>query len=261
MSTNIHPTAFVDPSAKLGNDVTVGPFAIIESDVEIGDGSQVLTHAIIHRWVRMGRFNIVHPNAVLGGLPQDLGFKADTQTWVEIGDSNVFREGVTVSRATQPEGATRIGSGCYFMNNSHVGHDCWVGNHNILASNVALGGHVKVGKRVFFGGGAVVHQFCRIGSYAMLQGLAGINKDVLPFMMVGGRPGKHYRMNLVGLRRSGVGSEAIKVISQAMRKFRNKQTLDGLPGIPELEYFRQWLEEGSKRGILPFVDIHHKDAD
>lgn len=260
MSTQIHPTAYIASGAILGDGVTVGPFAVIEDHVEIGDGCQIGAHAIIQPYVRMGRNNIVHPTAVLGGLPQDLGFKPETETWVEIGDDNTFREGVTISRATQSGGATLIGSGCYLMNNSHIGHDCQLGDHNILASNVALGGHVKVGKRVFFGGGAVVHQFCRIGSFAMLQGLAGINKDVLPFMMVGGRPGKHYRLNLIGLRRSGIDGENLKAISTAIRRLKSKLSLEGLPSTPEMEYLRLWLEEGGKRGVLPFVDIH-KDAD
>ncbi|MFM8333596.1 MAG: acyl-ACP--UDP-N-acetylglucosamine O-acyltransferase [Candidatus Methylumidiphilus sp.] len=261
MTLLIHPTAHIAPGAKLGQNVSVGPFAVIESDVEIGDGCQIGTHAVIHACVRMGQHNIVHPTAVLGGLPQDLGFDPNTVSWVDIGDNNVFREGVTINRATQPGSATRIDSGCYLMNNAHIGHDCQLGNHNILASNVALGGHVQVGKRVFFGGGAVVHQFCRIGSYAMLQGLAGINKDVLPFMMVGGRPGKHYRLNLIGLRRAGIDGDSLKAVSTAIRRLRGKLSLEGLPDTPELEYLRLWLQEGGKRGVLPFVDIHNKDAD
>jgi UDP-N-acetylglucosamine acyltransferase len=260
MTAQIHPTAYIAPGAQLGLNVSVGAFAIIESNTIIGDGCRIAAHAIIQSYVRMGQNNIVHPTAVLGGLPQDLGFKPETETWLEIGDDNVFREGVTLSRATREGGATRIGSGCYFMNNSHIGHDCQLGDNNILASNVALGGHVQVGERVFFGGGAVVHQFCRIGSFAMLQGLAGINKDVLPFMMVGGRPGKHYRLNLIGLRRAGIDGDRLKAVSSAMRRLRNKEGIAGLPETPELAYLRQWLEEGGKRGVLPFVDIH-KEGD
>lgn len=260
MTTLIHPTAYIAPGAKLGPGVSVGPFAVIETDTEIGEGCQIGAHAIIQPRVRMGRSNVVHPTAVLGGLPQDLGFQPDTETWLDIGESCVFREGVTISRATQAGGSTRIGDACYFMNNAHVGHDCQLGSHNILASNVALGGFVEVGDRVFFGGAAVVHQFCRVGSYAMLQGLAGINKDVLPFMMVGGRPGKHYRLNLVGMRRAGIDGERLKAISAAMRRLRGKLSLDGLPETPELEYLWQWLAVGGKRGTLPFVDVH-KDAD
>lgn len=255
MGNNIHPTAYIAPGVTIGKNVIVGPFAVIEERVEIGEGCQIGAHAIIQPGVRMGRGNIVHPTAVIGGLPQDLGFKPETETWVEIGDGNVFREGVTVSRATKEGGSTRVGNGCYLMNNSHIGHDCRIRDHNILASHVALGGHVDVGERVFFGGGAVVHQFCRIGSYAILQGLAGINKDVLPFMMIGGRPGKHYRLNLVGMRRAGIDGERLKAVSLAMRRLRNKKSLDDLPTTSELDYLKAWLAAESKRGRSGFFDL------
>lgn len=263
MDTFIHPSAYIAPSAQLGLGVRVGPFAVIEAHTEIGDGCQIAAHAIIQPWVRMGRHNSVHPHAVLGGLPQDLGFDPQNETWLEIGDGNVFREAVTVNRATRADAATRIGDRCYLMNNAHVGHDCQLGDHNILASNVALGGHVQVGQRVFFGGGALVHQFCRVGSYAMVQGVAGINKDILPFMMAGGRPARHYRLNLVGLRRAGIDGDALKAVSTAIRRVRNKQAPDDLltdAAAAPLQYLRQWLQAESKRGIAAFVDIH-KDAD
>lgn len=250
----IHPTAYVSPLARIGEGVSIGAFAVIEDHVLIGDYCQIGAHAVIQPWVRMGACNRVHPGAVLGGLPQDLGFDPKTETWLEIGDDNVFREGVTVSRGTK--GPTRIGSNCYLMNNSHVGHDCVVGDHNIFASNVALGGHVQLGDRIFLGGGAVVHQFCRIGSYAMLQGLAGINKDVLPFMMVGGRPGRHYRLNLVGMRRAGIDGERLKAVSKAMRDLKHRKQLSEQADTPELIYLKEWLEAGSKRGHSAFVDIH-----
>jgi UDP-N-acetylglucosamine acyltransferase len=260
MSVKIHPSAVIAPDAKLGVGVSVGPFAVIEGRVEIGDGCVIGAHAIIQPWVRMGANNTVHPTAVLGGLPQDLAFDPAQETWVEIGDGNVFREGVTISRATQPGQATRIGSHCYLMNNSHVGHDCTVGDYTIFAGGATLGGHVHVGDRVFLGGGVMTHQFCRIGSFAMLQGLAGINKDVLPFMMVGGRPGKHYRLNLVGMRRAGIDGDRLKAVSAAIRRIRNGAALDGLADTPELAYLTAWLAEPSKRGILPFIDIH-RDTD
>jgi UDP-N-acetylglucosamine acyltransferase len=255
MSNKIHQTAVIDSNAILGKGIIVGPFAVIEDRVEIGDGCQLGAHAIIQPGVRMGKGNVVHPKAVLGGLPQDLGFDPSTETWLDIGEENVFREGVTVNRATKPGGSTKIGDGCYLMNNAHLGHDCQMGDRNILASNVALGGHVIVGDRVFFGGGAVVHQFCRIGSYAMLQGLAGINKDILPFMMVGGRPGQHYRLNLVGMRRAGIDGERLKQVSRAMRRLRDKIPLDDLPSTPELDYLRAWLSAESKRGVSGFFEL------
>lgn len=260
MSVKIHPSAVVASGARLGENVTVGPFAVIEDRVEIGDGCMIGAHAVIQPWVRMGTNNTVHPTAVIGGLPQDLAFDPEQETWVVIGENNVFREGVTISRATKPGQATRIGSHCYLMNNSHIGHDCTVGDWSIFAGGATLGGHVHVGDRVFLGGGVMTHQFCRIGSYAMLQGLAGINKDVLPFMMVGGRPGKHYRLNLVGMRRAGIDGDRLKAVSAAIRRIRSGASPEGLADTPELDYLAAWLAEPSKRGLLPFIDIH-RDKD
>lgn len=251
----IHPTAYIAPDAELGTDVKVGPFAVIEGPSRIGEGCVIEAHAVIKPFVRMGCKNHVHAHAVLGGLPQDLGFDPKTETFLNIGDGNVFREGVTLSRATQAGSATRVGNNNYFMNNTHAGHDCVLGDHNILASGATLGGHVDVGDRVFFGGGVMVHQFCRIGSYAILQGLAGINKDALPFAMVGGRPGKHYRLNLVGMRRAGIDGERLKAVSAAFRRLKKKETLDGLPDTPELTYLRAWLSGQTRRGgILGFIE-------
>lgn len=252
----IHPAAYVSPEAELGADVSVGPFAVIEGPCRIGDGCVIEAHAVVRPHVRMGRNNRVHPHAVLGGLPQDLGFDPATESFLDIGDGNVFREGVSVSRATGAGLATQVGNENYFMNNTHVGHDCLLGDHNILASGATLGGHVVVGDRVFFGGGVMVHQFCRIGGFAILQGLAGINKDSLPFTMVGGRPGKHYRLNLVGMRRAGIDGERLKAVSAAFRRLKKKETLEGLPDTPELDYLRAWLSGQSRRGgILGFIEV------
>ena len=258
----IHPTALVSPEVILGQGVEIGPFAIIEGPGRIGDGTVIEAHAVIRAHTYLGRDNRVHPHAVLGGLPQDLGFDAATETRLEIGDGNTFREGVTISRATKPGTATVVGSGNYFMNNTHFGHDGIMGDGNILASGATLGGHCEVGDRVFFGGGVMVHQFCRIGSFAILQGLAGINKDSLPFAMVGGRPGKHYRLNLVGLRRAGIDGDRLKAVSQAFRRLKAKQDLEGLPDTPELSYLRGWLDKGSRRsGILGFIEATARDHD
>jgi UDP-N-acetylglucosamine acyltransferase len=253
MTHHIHPTAIVAPGARLGSGVQVGPYAVIEDNTEIGDGCLIDTHAVIRRYTRLGAGNRVHPGAVLGGLPQDLGFDPASESGVIVGDGNTFREGVTVSRATRIGEATRIGSNGYFMNNSHVGHDCVVGDHNILAANVLLGGHVQVGERVFFGGGAVVHQFCRIGSYAMIRGMAGVNKDVLPYSLVGGAPIRHYRLNTVGLRRNGIEGAGYRALNDAFRRLRKRESLDDLPDTPELRLLRDWLAAPSKRSLAGFV--------
>lgn len=255
MTQNIHPTAYIASSAILGENVTIGPFAVIEDNVEVGAGCQLGAHAVIQSYVKMGQGNILHPHAVLGGLPQDTSFKAETVSWLEIGDNNVFREGFTAHRASVEEGVTSIGSDCFFMNNSHVAHDCVVGNKTIFANNVAIGGFVEIGDNVFMGGAVVVHQFCRIGSYAIVQGTTGLNKDVIPFMLIGGRPAKHYRLNTVGLRRAGIKGARYKVLSSAFRLLRNKESLDGLEQTEELIALQQWLNAETKRGIHSFVEL------
>ncbi len=255
MSDRIHPSAYIASGAVLGENVRVGPFAVIESGAELGDDCQIGAHAVVHGHVKMGSGNVLHPHAVLGGLPQDLGFDPQTESWLQIGDNNNFREGFTAHRATVAGGSTKIGSGCYFMNNSHVAHDCSIGDKTIFANNVAIGGHVEVGNNVFMGGAVVVHQFCRIGSYAIVQGTTGINMDVIPFMLIGGRPAKHYRLNIVGLRRAGIVGDNYKVLSSAFRLLKNKKSLDGLQLTEELQYLKDWLAKDSKRGLHGFIDV------
>ena len=255
MTQNIHPTAYIAPSAILGENLTIGPFAVIGDNVEMGDNCQLGAHAVIQPYVKMGDGNILHPHAVLGDLPQDISFKAETISWLKIGDNNVFREGFTAHRSSIEQGDTTIGSDCFFMNNSHVAHDCVIGNKTIFANNVAIGGFVEIGDSVFMGGAVVVHQFCRIGSYAIVQGTTGLNKDVIPFMLIGGRPAKHYRLNTVGLRRAGIKGERYKVLSSAFRLLKNKDDLDGLEQTEELVYLQQWLDAESKRGLHGFVEI------
>ncbi len=255
MTQLIHPTAYVSPDAKIGENVKIGAFAVIEGNVEIGENCTIQAHAVIQPFTKMGNGNVVHPNVVLGDLPQDVGFKPETVTWLEIGDNNTFREGFTAHRATKENSATRIGSNCYFMNNSHVAHDCSVGNKTIFANNVAIGGHVEVGNNVFMGGGVVAHQFCRIGSFAIVQGTTGLNMDVIPFTLIGGRPAKHYRLNSVGLRRNGITGERYDVLSKAFRLLRNKKSLDDLPETEELKFLKEWLAIKSKRGLHGFIEL------
>lgn len=255
MPKTIHPTAFIAPDVTLGDNSVVGPFAVIETGARLGANCQVGAHAVIHGHVKMGDGNILHPHAVLGGLPQDTGFKADTVSWLEIGDNNVFREGFTAHRASRENAETRIGSGCYFMNNSHVAHDCSIGNNTIFANNVAIGGHVEVGNNVFMGGAVVVHQFCRVGSYAIVQGTTGLNMDVIPFMLIGGRPARHYKLNTVGLRRAGITGDRYKILSAAFRLLKNKQSLDVLEETEELQLLKAWLAVKSRRGLHGFIDI------
>lgn len=255
MVQNIHPTAYIAADAILGDNCTIGPFAVIERGAVMGADCQVGAHAVVQPFVRMGDGNILHAHAVLGGLPQDVGFKPETVSWLSIGDSNVFREGFTAHRATKENGETVIGSECYFMNNSHVAHDCRVGNKTIFANNVAIGGHVEIGNNVFMGGAVVAHQFCRIGSYAIVQGTTGLNMDVIPFMLIGGRPARHYKLNSVGLRRAGITGERYSVLSAAFRLLKNKKSLDSLEETEEIKQLKDWLAVKSRRGIHGFIDV------
>ncbi|MEE9354342.1 MAG: acyl-ACP--UDP-N-acetylglucosamine O-acyltransferase [Methylococcaceae bacterium] len=256
MSQLIHPTAYIDPAASLGEETRVGPFAVIEGDVTVGSNCLIDTHAVIRSYTTLGERNRVHPHVVLGDLPQDLGFQAETPSRLVIGDDNVFREGFTAHRSSREGEATIIGSNGYYMNNSHVAHDCTLGDGIIFANNVLLAGHVAVGDKVFMGGAAVVHQFCRIGTFAIVQGTTGIGMDVIPYLMIGGsRPAKHYRLNKVALRRAGVSGDRYRVLEQAVRLLGQKQSLDKLEETPEIITLKQWLREKSKRGIHGFAKV------
>ena len=255
MPQQIHSTACIAENVALGNNVRIGPYVVIEENVTLGDNCQLGAHAVVQTYVKMGAGNILHPHVVLGGLPQDTQFNAETVSWLEIGDNNVFREGFTAHRSAREQGVTRIGSGCFFMNNSHVAHDCRVGNETIFANNVAIGGHVEVGHHVFIGGAVVAHQFCRIGSYAIVQGTTGLNMDVIPFMLIGGRPARHYKLNSIGLRRAGITGARYKVLSDAFRLLKKKQPLDVLEETEELQQLKAWLAVKSKRGLHGFKDV------
>jgi UDP-N-acetylglucosamine acyltransferase len=213
---NVHTTAIIDPSARLGAGVAVGPYAVIESGTEIGNGCEVRAHAVIKRFTKLGPDNIIHEGAILGGEPQDLGFK-NCESYLRIGASNVFREGVTVHRGTEPGSETVIGSNCFIMACAHVAHNCRLGDRVIIANNVALAGYVEIQDGAFISGGVVVHQFCRLGRLAMIGGNSKIVQDCLPFVVTDGVPGFAHALNLVGLRRAGFKSSEIQVLKEAYR--------------------------------------------
>ena len=259
MSATIHSTALIAENVTFGDGVTVGPFAVIEEDVEIGDQSTIEAHAVIRRHVRLGSHNWVDSNAVIGGLPQDLSFDPASVSYVKTGDRNTFREGVTISRAATVDGATRIGSDCYFMNNSHVGHDCTLGDENIFASNAAIGGHVEVGDKIFLGGGAMVHQFCRIGSLAMIAGTSGVLQDLVPYSSSVYTPAQHYRLNVVGIKRAGIRGDNYRALVTAFKRLQQNRSLDDLPDSEEVNHLRSWLAVKSKRGVSAFVGARKRE--
>ncbi|MFO7602413.1 MAG: acyl-ACP--UDP-N-acetylglucosamine O-acyltransferase [Gammaproteobacteria bacterium] len=218
MSNQIHPLACVSPAAELGSGNVIGPFAVIEADAILGDNNRIAAHAVIKAYTRMGNDNQVFEQAVIGGLPQDLSFASDTPTYVEIGSHNIFREAVTIHRATRAGAATLLGDHCYMMAYTHFAHDCVVGNHVILANVANVGGHVHVGDRAFLAGGVVVHQFCHIGRNAMIGGNTKVTQDVLPYMLVDGNPARVRGLNLVGLKRAGFSRDDLRALKTAFRQ-------------------------------------------
>ncbi len=213
---SVHPTAIVAPGARLGAGVSIGPFAVIEDGAVVGDECEIRAHAVVKNHVVLGRGNRVHEGAVLGGEPQDLSFEGG-ETSVMIGERNVFREGVTIHRSTKPGGATIVGSDCYLMAYVHLGHDCRLGDRVIIANNTALGGHVQVGDRAFVSGNVGVHQFCRIGRLAMLGANSKAAQDCLPFVISDGHTARARGLNVVGLRRAGIGAEQRSALKEAYR--------------------------------------------
>jgi UDP-N-acetylglucosamine acyltransferase len=198
----IHPTAVIHPGAYVPSSVTVGPFAVIDDGVILGADCVVGPHVHLTGHTTIGAGNRFHAGCVIGGEPQDLKYKGEP-TRVRIGDRNVFRECATVNRSATMEGDTVIGSDGFFMANTHVGHNSVVGNHVIMANGSMLAGHVTVEDRVFISGLAGVHQFCRVGSLALMQGGSILTMDLPPFCILK-QVNELAGLNVVGLRRAGV---------------------------------------------------------
>jgi len=259
MTTNVHPSAVVESGARLGEGCTIGPFVYIGPEVSLGDRCAVGPHCVLHGKLTLGSGNTLVSHVALGGPPQDISFKGEASE-VIVGDDNVFREFVTVNRATtKEERITRLGSRGLYMAYAHIAHDCQVGDNVIFANNATLAGHVHVGKFSTVGALSAVHQFCAVGDYAFIGGGSIITRDVLPYMKtVGARgEGKVYGVNAIGLQRKGFPEETVRALQAAHRRlFLSKlllnEALDAvekeLGHIPEVAYLCRFIRE-SKRGI------------
>jgi len=259
MPQNIHPTAIIGKNVKLGDNISIGPYCIINDDVEIGDNTELKNNVTIESYSIIGKSNKIFPFAVIGGLPQDLKFGGEVSQ-VIIGDNNVIREFVTINRGTKHGGKiTRVGSNNLFMANSHIAHDCQVGSNIVIANSTALAGHVEVQDNAILGGLSAIHQFVRIGRFSIIGGMTRVPKDVLPFVSVAWREKtKLYGPNKIGLMRHGfsdddrmtiqkitklIMSESYNII-QALEIIR-KQFGDNKLAQEIIEFI-----EKSKRGIL-----------
>jgi UDP-N-acetylglucosamine acyltransferase len=254
----IHPTALVDPGAKIGANVEIGPFSTIGPEVVIGDNTIVQSHVVIEGEVAIGTGNFIGHGAVIGGPPQDLSFSPERKTRVEIGDENVIREYCTIHRGSPEGSATKIGDKNFLMAGAHLGHNCAIGDNVIIANSCLLGGHLRVENGAFLGGGGVFHQHMRIGRLALTQGASGFSKDIPPFL-IAAEINYVFGVNVIGLRRAGFSGRdrdeikaAFKLlytsglnISQALEKAATMEL-----GAPAREFFA-FVAAAGKRGICP----------
>jgi len=253
----IHPTAIVDPGAQIGAGSEIGPYCVISPNVMLDENCWLQHHVTLCGPMRAGARNKFYAYCSIGQQTQDLKYKGEP-TYLEIGDENTFREFVTVNRSTTGEGKTRIGSGGNFLAYSHIGHDCRVGDEVVFSNNGTLAGHVEVGDNAVMGGLTAVHQFCRIGRFAITGGCSKIVQDVPPFMIADGNPAEIRGVNSVGLERKGYAPDKIKPIKEAFRllfrsKFNTGQALEAIrKELPPSEEINQIVEfiEKTERGII-----------
>lgn len=254
----IHPTALVDPGAKLGANVSIGAYSIIGPNVEIGDNTEVGPHVIIKGHTRIGCDNRIFQFCSLGEIPQDKKY-AGEETRLEIGDRNTIREFCTFNLGTvQDAGATRIGNDNWIMAYVHIAHDCQVGNHTTFANNAQLAGHVHIDDWAILGGYTGVHQFCRVGAHVMTAVGTVVLQDVPPFLMAAGNTAQPYGINVEGLKRRGFTSESITALKRAYRTIYKSglmleeakaKLVEEAKEQPDVQLFVDFLNI-SKRGII-----------
>jgi len=253
----IHRSALVDPTAQLGEDVSVGPFTILGPNVVVGDHCQIAAHVVIERNTRLGTGVRIGYGSVLGADPQDLKYKGE-ETWVEIGDGTIIREYCTINRGTPATGKTTVGQRCFIMTYVHIAHDCVVGDDVILANSIQMAGHVTVDDRAIISGLVPIHQFVRVGTFAFVGGGSRVNQDVPPYTKAVGNPVHLYGLNSVGLQRAGFSPDVKLALKKAYRLVFNShltvsqgiaRARTEIPAVAEVETFLRFIE-ASQRGVL-----------
>jgi UDP-N-acetylglucosamine acyltransferase len=249
--------AVIHPDAKIGENVTIGPFALIDKDVIIGDHCRIHSHAIIYEGARIGNHCEIFPGAVISGIPQDLKFKGEATT-AEIGNYTTIRECVTVNRGTASKGRTIIGSNCLIMAYSHVAHDCEIKDQVIIGNATQLAGEVEIDDYAIISGGVLVHQFTRISKHVMIQGGSRVGKDIPPYTLIGRDPIVYCGINIVGLRRRGFTNDQVYQIQDIYRTLYSRG-LNNTDAIQCIETEYEATEDrdlilnfikSSKRGIV-----------
>jgi UDP-N-acetylglucosamine acyltransferase len=255
MTTRIAGSASIDPAAEIDDDVEIGPFSVIGPHVRIKSGTRILNNVTIMGSVALGHDNIVYPNVVIGGEPQDISY-AGSDTQVIIGDGNTIREGVTINRGSEKEdGVTRIGNRNFLMACCHVAHDCKLGSHIIMANGSLLGGHVHVDDYASLSGSVAVHHYTTIGSYSFIGGLSRVLHDVPPFMLCEGAPARPRCINIVALKRHEFSPHVIDCLAEAHRLiYRAKVGLD--PAREILRGNGQLVPQVNQ--LLAFIEIQQE---
>lgn len=257
----IHPTAIVDSNAQLGKNVTIGAYAFIGPHVQLGDNCVVEHHATIDGYTTLGSDNVIYPYSFIGAKTHDLKHKGGI-CYLKIGNGNVFREYTSVHTATNDGDATLIGDRNYILAFSHIGHDCCLGNDIIISAQVAMGGHVHVDDYANIGGNSSIHQFCRIGTFAMLGGHSFLKKDIPPFMIAFGVPATAKSYNRIGILRKGFSEEERIYIKQLFKQFyeanlNRTQAIETIQKLPLQKpfanirkIFLDFVQQPSSRGLL-----------
>tara|TARA_Y100001970_G_scaffold289143_1_gene418552 strand:+ start:321 stop:1106 length:786 start_codon:yes stop_codon:yes gene_type:complete len=259
----IHKTSVINKNCKIGNNVKIGPFCYIGAEVEISDDVEIFSNVHIEGNTKVGKGTKIFPFASIGTAPQDLKFKGEKNSLM-IGENNLIREYVTINPGTAGGGGkTVIGNNCLFMISSHVAHDCIIGNNVVIANNVPLGGHVIIEDSVVIGGNSAVQQFTRIGRLAMIGGMTGVLKDVIPFGLSFGNRNYLKGINLVGLRRKKYDNKKIIELDEAYKKiFSSKNFHENLKNINGefkdnelVQEVTKFIEKDKKRPICsPLTD-------
>jgi UDP-N-acetylglucosamine acyltransferase len=250
----IHQTALIDPKAKIHSSVKVGPYSIIGAKVEIDENTEVQSHVSIVGNTKIGKNNKIYPFASIGNDPQDLKFQGE-ETKLEIGNNNKIREYVTINPGTSGGGGiTKVGNNCLFMVSAHIAHDCYVGNNVILANNVPLGGHAQVEDNVIIGGNSAVQQFTRVGRSAMIGGMCGVVRDVIPYGIVHGNRSILQGLNLIGLRRKNIPNQDIMILLDAYKEiFKNKNLTENLNNLSKELRINELVSE-----VVSFIEKDKK---
>lgn len=253
----ISPLAYIHPEAVIGENCEIGPFCYIDKNVVIGDNNTLMNNVTLLYGTRMGSGNIIFPGAVIGAIPQDLKFRGE-ETTAEIGDNNKIRENVTINRGTAAKGKTVVGSNNLLMETVHVAHDSIVGNGCTIGNGTKLAGETIIDDYAILSANVLLHQFCRIGSYTMVQGGTRSPQSILPYTMTGREPATYSGLNIIGLRRRGFSPEVIKQLHQTFQIIMGNGLLndkiqrvkDEVGMTPEVSYILDFIEDVKDRGFV-----------